>query len=92
MSRVYLTEGVRPSRWLVTLADGSVVDVWAHSVEGTAGPGDQRDYRFCNLMGVPPDLLDDSRSPARHPRIRPAVIVVVARFPRCSVARIDMAE
>ena len=91
MSRVYLAAGP-PSRWLVTLADGSVVDVLAHSVEGTAGPGDQRDYRFCNLMDVPPDLQDDFEVAGAAPKDLARVIVVVARFPRCSVARIDMAE
>ena len=91
MSRVYLAAGP-PSRWFVTLADGSVVDVWAHSVEGTTGPGDQRDYRFCNLMDVPPDLQDDFEVASAAPKDLARVIVVVARFPRCSVARIDMAE
>jgi hypothetical protein len=43
-----------PSRWLVTLTDGSVVDVWADSMEELAGPGDQRDYRFCALMDISP--------------------------------------
>jgi hypothetical protein len=44
-----------PSHWIVTLTDGHAADIWTHSVEGLAGPEDQRDYRFCNLMDVPPD-------------------------------------
>jgi hypothetical protein len=44
-----------PSHWLVTLTDGRVVDVWADSVEGLAGPDDRRDYQFGNLMDIAPD-------------------------------------
>ena len=44
-----------PSQWLVTLHDGSVIEVWADSVEGLAGPEDQRDYLFGNLMDIRPE-------------------------------------
>lgn len=43
-----------PQHWLVTVVDGSVVDVWADSVEGPGGPEDQRDYLFGNLMDIAP--------------------------------------
>lgn len=81
-----------PSHWLVTLADGLVVDVWADSVEGAAGPDDQRDYRFCNLMDVPPDMQQEFEVVGPAPTNPSRVIVTVARFPRSSVMHIDMAD
>jgi hypothetical protein len=77
-----------PSRWLVTLTDGSVVDVWAHSVEGLAGPEDQRDYRFCVLMDISPQDQPGFDVVARAPADPNRVDVTVARFPRLSVAGI----
>ena len=91
LSRVNLAAGP-PGHWLVTLADGLVVDVWADSVQGLAGPEDQRDYRFCNLMDVPPDRQGEFEIVGRTPTNPRRVIVTVARFPRTSVLRIDMAE
>jgi hypothetical protein len=81
-----------PSHWLVTLTNGLIVDVWADSVEGLAGPEDQRDYRFCNLMDVPPDVQGDFEVIGQTPSNPSRVIVTVALFPRRSVTRIDMAE
>jgi hypothetical protein len=90
-SHVNLAAGP-PSRWLVTLTDGQAVDVWADSVEGLAGPEDRRDYRFCNLMDVPPDKHGEFEVVGGAPRNPMRVIVTVARIPRSSVMRIDMAE
>jgi hypothetical protein len=77
-----------PQHWLVTLADGAVVDVWADSAEGLSGPGDQRDYVFGNLMDIAPgDQLsfDITKVTPAHPS---RVIVTVARFPRSSVRHV----
>ena len=81
----------QPSRWLVTLADGSVVDVWAHSVEGLAAPEDQRDYRFCVLMDISPQDQSGFDVVARTPADPNRVDVTVARFPRRLVADISSA-
>jgi hypothetical protein len=91
LDRMNLAAGP-PSHWLITLMDGLIVDVWADSAEGLAGPEDQRDYRFCNLMDVSPDVQEDLDVVGRAPSNPSRVIVTVARFPRGSVARVDMAE
>jgi hypothetical protein len=80
------------SHWLVTLTDGLVVDVWADSVERIARRDDQRDYRFCNLMDVPPDKQKEFEIVGETPTNRSRVVVTVARFARSSVMHIDMAE
>jgi hypothetical protein len=74
-----------PTHWLVTLIDGSVVDIWADSVEGLAGPGDARDYLFSNLMDVSPGDQDPFDVTGRTPANPARVIVTVARFPRSSI-------
>ena len=56
-----------PSQWLVTLHDGSVIEVWADSVEGLAGPEDQRDYLFGNLMDIRPEDQKASTSRPERP-------------------------
>jgi len=64
------------------------VDVWADSVEGLAGPEDQRDYSFGSLMDV---ALVDQRGfniTARSPTDPDRVVVTVARFPRAYVLAI----
>ena len=80
-----------PGHWLVTLTDGSVVDVWADSVEGLAGPQDQRDYLFGNLMYIDPADQHDFDVTARTPANPSRVVVTVARFPRLSVLGITSA-
>jgi hypothetical protein len=80
-----------PEHWLVTLADGSVVDVWADSVEGLAGPEDQRDYLFGNLMDIAPADQQAFEVTARTPANPSRVVVTVARFPRPSVRRVTTA-
>ncbi|HEY4854135.1 MAG TPA: hypothetical protein VII22_25390 [Streptosporangiaceae bacterium] len=77
-----------PGHWLVTLADGAVVDVWADSVEGLTGPQDQRDYSFGNLMDIHPDDQNGFDITARTPADPRRVVVTVARFPRSAVVRI----
>jgi len=80
-----------PSHWQVTLADGHVVDVWADSVEGLAGPDDRRDYHFGNLMDIAPAEQGGFEITGRTPAKPNRVLVTVARFPRMCVARVDMA-
>lgn len=77
-----------PQHWLVTLADGAVVDVWADAVEGLSGPEDRRDYAFSNLMDIAPadQCAFDIR--ATTPANPSRVIVTVARFPRSSVRHV----
>ena len=76
-----------PSQWLVTLHDGSVIEVWADSVEGLAGPEDQRDYLFGNLMDIRPEDQKGFDVTARTLTNPSRVVVTVARFPRASVVR-----
>jgi len=78
-----------PEKWIVHLHDGSTVDVWADSAEGLAGPEDDRDYRFSNLMDVgPPDRahFDVTGETPTNPE---RVVVTVAVFPRSSVSRVS---
>lgn len=78
-----------PARWLVTLVDGSIVDVSAHAVTGLSENDDHRDHVFGCLMDI--DVADQreleilSTSPNRPERIE----VVVARFPRQGVMDIE---
>jgi hypothetical protein len=71
-----------------TLTDGSVVDVWVDSVEGLAGPEDQRDLSFGNLMDIAPADQDAFDVTATTPADPGRVVVTVARFPRSSVFHI----
>ncbi len=80
-----------PSQWLVTLLGGSVIEVWADSVEGLAGPEDQRDYLFGNLMDIRPEDQKGFDVTARTPTNPSRVVVPVARFPRASVVRVASA-
>jgi hypothetical protein len=74
-----------PARWVVTLNDGSEVEVWSHSVEGLSGPEDDRDYVFGVLMDIEPELQEEFEVTARTPANPRRVEVAVARFPRVSV-------
>ena len=70
------------------MADDSVVDIWADSVEGSGGPEDQRDYLFGNLMDIAPAdqrAFDITATTPANPR---RVVVTVARFPRSSVRHV----
>lgn len=77
-----------PTRWLVTLQDGSVVAVWADTVTGLSGPEDDRDYDFGCLMDIDPEVQDEFDVIARTPANPSRVEVLVARFPRGAVADI----
>src|SRR5690348_7110995 len=70
------------------MADGSVVDVWANSVEGLGGPEDRRDYLFGNLMDIAPAEQCAFDITATTPANPSRVIVTVARFPRSSVRHV----
>lgn len=74
-----------PSRWVVTLVDGSRVQVWADAVQGLAGPDDDRDYLFGCLMDVDEAEQAGLEITARTPSNPRRVEVAVARFPRGSV-------
>lgn len=74
-----------PTRWTVILNDGSVVEVWADTVTGLAGPDDGRDFLFGCLMDIEPELQDAFEVSARTPSNPRRVEVVVARFPRNAV-------
>ena len=74
-----------PARWVVTLNDGSEVEIWAHAVEGLSGAEDNRDYLFGVLMDVEPELQGEFEVTARTPSNPRRVEVAVARFPRSSV-------
>ena len=78
-----------PSRWLVTLTTGAGVEVWADSVEGLAGPEDQRDYRFESLVDATPDEQLQLHVSGRTPSNPERVLVTVARFPRECVASVS---
>jgi hypothetical protein len=81
-----------PQHWLVTLADGSAVDVWADSAEGLSGPEDRRDYLFGNLMDIAPADQHAFDVTATTPANLDRVVVAVARFPRTSVLRVSSAS
>jgi hypothetical protein len=69
----------------VALTDGSIVDVYAHSVTGLTGPEDVRDYFFESLMDIAPELQERFDVTGRTPSDPRRVIVTVARFPRAAV-------
>jgi hypothetical protein len=78
-----------PSLWKVALVDGSVVEVWADGVEGLAGPEDNRDHLFSNLVDVPPSEQAAFEVNARTPTRPERVSVTVARFPRNAVVEVQ---
>jgi len=78
-----------PARWLVTLDDGSQVEVWADAVTALSGPEDERDYTFGVFMDIEPEDQDGFEVTARTPRgDRRRVEVAVTRFPRVSVRKV----
>jgi hypothetical protein len=78
-----------PTKWVITLHDGSAVEIWADSAEGSAGPDDTRDYTFCSLMDIDEAEQDGFEIVDRTPSNPRRVLVAVARFPRSAVARTD---
>ena len=75
-----------PSHWVVTLVDGSQVDVWADSVTGLSEKTAHDEYLvFEALMDIDVDLQEQFEVTAR-PRVPGRrVVVAVARFPRSCV-------
>jgi hypothetical protein len=74
-----------PGRWVVTLNDGSQIEIWAHAVAGLSDSEDDRDYVFGVLMDIGPELQSEFEVTARTPANPSRVEVAVARFPRTSV-------
>jgi hypothetical protein len=75
-----------PNQWIVTLNDGSQVEIWAGSLTGSSEPGDDRDYTFSVVVDdVEPEAQADFEVTARTPNDPRRVVVAVARFPRNSV-------
>lgn len=77
-----------PEHWIVELRDGSLVHVWADSLEGIAGPDDLRDYRFCDLLDVPVKDQQQFDVRGRTPSNPDRILVTVALFPRSAVRAI----
>jgi hypothetical protein len=78
-----------PSKWCITLTDGSDVYLWAWAYSGRDDPS--ADYVFSSLMDVDVDEQADYEIDARTPSNPRRVSVVVARFPRAAVADINSA-
>jgi hypothetical protein len=72
-----------PSHWIVTLAGGGRVDVWADAVTGLTGETAHHDHVvFVVLMDIDADLQDQFEVTARTLARSRRVEVAVARFPR----------
>jgi hypothetical protein len=79
-----------PSRWIVTLAGGSRVDVWADAVTGlTEETAHHEHVVFGVLMDVDVDLQDQFEVTARGRGPGRRVEVAVARFPRGCVQGVE---
>jgi len=79
-----------PAHWIVTLADGSQVDVWADAVTGlTEETADQEYIVFGVLMDIDADLQDQFEVTACAPARSRRVEVAVARFPRSCVQDVE---
>jgi len=75
-----------PSHWVVTLVDGSQVDVWADSVTGQSEKTAHDEYLvFGVLMDIDVDLQEQFEVTARPRFPGRRVEVAVARFPRSCV-------
>jgi hypothetical protein len=72
-----------PSHWIVTLAGGFQVDVWADAVTGLSEKTSHQEHIvFGVLMDIDVDLQDQFEVTARAPVRSRRVEVAVARFPR----------
>jgi hypothetical protein len=79
-----------PSHWIVTLAGGCQVDVWADAVTGlTEKTADHEHVVFGVLMDIDVDLQDQFEVTARAPARSRRVEVAVARFPRGCVQGVE---
>lgn len=75
-----------PAHWIVTLAGGARVDVWADAVTGLSEKTAHHEHVvFGVLLDVNPDLQDQFEVTARAPARSRRVEVAVARFPRSCV-------
>jgi len=75
-----------PAHWVVTLVDGSKVDVWADAVTGLTEKTSHHEHVvFGALMDIDVDLQDQFDVTARAPARSRRVEVAVARFPRSCV-------
>lgn len=75
-----------PTHWIVTLADGAKVDVWADAVTGlTEKTAHDSHVVFGVLMDVDLDAQDQFEVTARALTPSRRVEVAVARFPRSIV-------
>jgi hypothetical protein len=81
-----------PSHWIVTLAGGFQVDVWADAVTGlTENTSHHEHIVFGILMDIDADLQDQFEVTARAPVGGRRVEVAVARFPRGCVQGVETA-
>ncbi len=80
-----------PSHWIVTLADGTAVDVWAHAVTGLT---DKTAHQEHIVFGVLTDIAVglQVQVTARTVKPSPRVEVAVARFPRDCVRDVVSAD
>jgi hypothetical protein len=78
------------SHWIVTLAGGWQVDVWADAVTGlTEKTAHYEHVVFGVLMDIDADLQDQFEVTARAPARSRRVEVAVARFPRGCVLDVE---
>lgn len=78
-----------PAHWIVTLVDGSQVDVWADAVTGlTEKTAHHEHIVFGVLMDMDVDLQDGFEVTARGAAPSRRVEVAVARFPRGCVQHV----
>lgn len=75
-----------PAHWIVTLANGGEVHVWADAVTGISEKTAADDeIVFGVLMDIDPDRQDEFEITAKTAPASRRVEVAVARFPRPSV-------
>jgi hypothetical protein len=78
-----------PTHWVVTLADGGEVHVWADAVTGISEKtAHDEDIVFGVLMDIDVDRQGEFEVTARGVRPSRRVEVAVARFPRPSVREV----
>lgn len=79
-----------PAHWIVTLVDGSQIDVWADAVTGLNEKTAHHEHIvFGVLMDIDLDLQDQYEVTARAPVRSRRVEVAVTRFPRRSVQNVE---
>jgi hypothetical protein len=75
-----------PAHWVVTLTDGSEVDIWADAVTGlTEKTAHLEHITFGKLMDIDIGLQDQFEVTASGTAPGPRVEVAIARFPRICV-------